>query len=135
MEVVGRKMYRMTLSLKPANRENPANPNTHAALAIESIAIHESEFIGRASPTVIAFNPWMNAIIGGRGIGKSTTVDMCRNTLRREGDLDVHKRSETRSLRDLFERRMSVLASRQAEGLANPASLTTRQSTKHRLRT
>ena len=104
-------------SLKPANRENPGNPNTHAALAIESIAIHEGKFIGRASPTVIAFNPWMNAIIGGRGTGKSTIVDFCRKTLRREGDLDVHKRSEERSLRDLFERRMSVPASRQAEGL------------------
>ena len=104
-------------SLEPADRENPGNPNTHAALAIESIAIHEGKFIGRASPTVIAFNPWMNAIIGGRGTGKSTIVDFCRKTLRREGDLDVRDRSQERSLRDLFERRTSVPASRQAEGL------------------
>ena len=104
-------------SLKPAISQDPGNPNDHAALAIESIAVHKGKFIGRQSPTRVAFNPWLNAIIGGRGTGKSTLIDFCRKTLRREAELDGSDRSEEGSLRALFDRRMRVPASRLEEGL------------------
>ena len=104
-------------SLKPAVREMPGNPNTHAALAIESITVHKAKFMGRTSPATVAFNPWLNAIIGGRGTGKSTLIDFCRKTLRREAELDGSDRSEEGSLRALFERRMRVPATRLEEGL------------------
>lgn len=104
-------------SLKPAGRETPGNPNVHAALAIESITVHQGKFIGRTSPTEVTFNPWLNAIIGGRGTGKSTLVDFCRKTFRREAELDGSDRSEEGSLRAIFERRMHVPASRREEGL------------------
>ena len=104
-------------SFMPAVREMPGNPNTHAALAIESIAVHKAKFMGRTPPTTVAFNPWLNAIIGGRGTGKSTLIDFCRKTLRREAELDGSDRSEEGSLRALFERRMRVPASRREEGL------------------
>ncbi len=104
-------------SLKPAKRNSPGNPNTHATLAIESITVHEGKFIGRSSPTTVKFNPWLNAIIGGRGTGKSTLIDFCRQTLRREADLDSSDRGEEGSLRTLFDRRMRVPPSRRDEGL------------------
>ena len=104
-------------SLIPAVREAPGNPNTHAALAIESITVHRGQFIGRPSPVTVSFNPWLNAIIGGRGTGKSTLIDFCRMTLRREAELDHSDRSEEGSLRALFDRRMRVPAPRMKDGL------------------
>ncbi|MFP3581230.1 hypothetical protein SB659_16790 [Arthrobacter sp. SIMBA_036] len=37
--------------------------------------------------TTLDFNPWLNAIIGGRGVGKSTAVEFLRLTLDRVSDL------------------------------------------------
>ena len=104
-------------SLKTAVRKSPGNPNAHAALAIESITVEKARFIGRQSPVTVAFNPWLNAMIGGRGTGKSTLIDFCRKALRREAELDGSERSEEGSLRTLFDRRMRVPASRRDEGL------------------
>ena len=103
-------------SLKPALRNSPGNPNTHAALALESIIVHRGKFIGRQTPIKVEFNPWLNAIIGGRGTGKSTLVDLCRKALRREAELDSST-GEEGSLRSLFDRRMRVPASHREEGL------------------
>ena len=104
-------------SLKPAVWEKPGNPNTYAALALESITVHAGKFMGRKEPITVQFNPWLNAIIGGRGTGKSTLIDFCRKTLRREAELDDSNSSEEGSLRRLFDRRMRVPPSRREEGL------------------
>ena len=104
-------------SLKPAVREAPGYPNSHAALAIERIVVQQARFIGRQSQVTVAFNPWLNAMIGGRGTGKSTLIDFCRKALRREAELDGSDRSEEGSLRSLFDRRMRVPESRRDEGL------------------
>ena len=104
-------------SLKPARSEDAANPNSHANQAIESITIHKGKLIGRNAPTKVCFNPWLNAIIGGRGTGKSTLVDFCRRALKRDGELDGAASSREESLRDVFDRRMRVPASRADEGL------------------
>lgn len=93
------------------------NPNVHADLAIESITVNKGKFIGRSEPITVEFNPWLNAIIGGRGTGKSTLIDFCRKTLRREAELDRSDSSEEGSLRSLFDRRMRVSPSRREEGL------------------
>ncbi len=93
------------------------DPNVHADLAIESITVDKGKFIGRSEPITVEFNPWLNAIIGGRGTGKSTLIDFCRKTLRREAELDRSDSSEEGSLRSLFELRMRVSPSRREEGL------------------
>ena len=93
------------------------DPNVHADLAIESITVDKGKFIGRSEPITVEFNPWLNAIIGGRGTGKSTLIDFCRKTLRREAELDRSDSSEEGSLRSLFDRRMRVSPSRRVEGL------------------
>ena len=104
-------------SLKPASRKEPGNPNVHAALALESITVRKGKFMGLRDPITVKFNPWLNTIIGGRGTGKSTLIDFCRKTLRREAELDSSDGSEEGSLRSLFDRRMRVPPSRREEGL------------------
>lgn len=107
-------------SLRRAEASNPGTPNKHADLAIESIAISHAKYLGRsnsgatANPLTVAFNPWLNAVIGGRGTGKSTIVDLCRQTMRREHELNDSGES---SLASAFQKRMQVGAERQSEGL------------------
>lgn len=97
-------------SIEMAAGESPGDPNGRRGdLAIEWIRVEGGRFIGRPNPLVVRFNPWLNAIIGGRGTGKSTLVDFCRKALRREAELDRSgDRGEEGSLRQLFERRMRV---------------------------
>jgi DNA repair ATPase RecN len=110
-------------SLKPAERATPGDPNKHADYAIESITVRQAKYMGRwkepdpPNPLIVEFNPWLNALIGSRGTGKSTLVDLCRTTLRRESELNGG--GET-SLRTAFDKRMRIPASRLEEGLLTP---------------
>ncbi len=54
---------------------------------IESIAVQGARFMGRRQPAVFACNPYFNALIGGRGTGKSTVVHALRLAYRREKEL------------------------------------------------
>ena len=110
-------------SLKPVTRAEPGNPNTHADLAIESVSVNSAKYIGQSDRMTVEFSPWLNAIIGGRGTGKSTLVDLCRKTLRRESELDDREGGEEGPLREYFDRRMSVPASRRGEGLLTDETL------------
>ncbi len=107
-------------SLRPADKSDAGDPNRHADLAIESITVHQAKYLGRSnpgdepSPLIVCFNPWLNALIGGRGTGKSTLVDLCRVALRRENELSP---AEDAGLRAAFDKRMRVPANRHAEGL------------------
>ena len=66
--------------------EGPA-PDQHSTALIESISISESRYIGRGQAIEIAFNPWLNAIIGGRGTGKSSFLELARWVLNRRHEL------------------------------------------------
>jgi len=63
------------------------DPNRHAPLVLESIEVAGARFVGRESPFRLDLNPWLNAIVGGRGSGKSTLVEFLRLALRREGEI------------------------------------------------
>ena len=63
------------------------DPNDHAPLALESIEISQARYLGRSQKFVMGLNPWLNAVIGGRGTGKSTVVEFLRIALRRENEL------------------------------------------------
>ena len=65
----------------------PQDPNSHADLIIKSISVSEAKFAGRGSALNAEFSPWMTSIIGGRGTGKSTLVEMMRLCLRREREV------------------------------------------------
>lgn len=103
-------------SLRPAHREQPGDPNRHADLVIEGVTVREAKHMGRSEPLEFRFNPWLNTIIGGRGTGKSTLLDFCRKTLRRDSELDGT------ALRETFDRRLRAYASRRDEGLLTEAT-------------
>ena len=103
-------------SSRSVQRWTVPDPNTRfASDAVESITVANAKYIGRPTPMTFHFNPWLNAIIGSRGTGKSTLVDFFRQTLRREGDLP-------KSLRNSFDRRLRVPDSRGADGLLTPST-------------
>ncbi|HAG79043.1 MAG: chromosome segregation protein SMC [Pseudomonas sp.] len=57
---------------------------------IESIEIRDARYMGRGrTPTSLPLNPYFNALIGGRGTGKSTTVHALRLAYRREKELSL----------------------------------------------
>ena len=104
-------------SLIPSTSVDNEDPNNHADLAIETITVKQAKYFGRQSPMQIRFNPWLNAIIGARGTGKSSLVDFVRKTLCRDTELDGGDGAEDGPLRQLFDRRMSLPASRQYDSL------------------
>ncbi|MFV1975077.1 MAG: TrlF family AAA-like ATPase [Candidatus Scalindua sp.] len=64
------------------------NPNEeHGRFIIEELSVEKAKYIGRNKPFKCQFNPWLNTIIGGRGTGKSTLLELLRLTLRREKEL------------------------------------------------
>ncbi len=105
-------------SLIPSQSLGSKDPNIrHANMAIESITVRDAKLIGRGKPTTVSLNPWFNAVIGGRGTGKSTLVDFCRKLLRRDEELDSTVQDEEGSLRHQFNQRMRVPGSRLDQGL------------------
>ena len=54
---------------------------------IESIEIADARYMGRGRPAKFEFNPWLNALIGGRGTGKSTVIHLLRLAARRKEEL------------------------------------------------
>ena len=110
-------------SVRAADKTNPGDPNRHADYAIHSITVRQAKYMGRwkatnpPNPLTVEFNPWLNAVIGGRGTGKSTLVDLSRKAFRRDGELSAG--GET-SLRAAYDKRMRVPAGRNDEGLLTP---------------
>lgn len=74
--------------------EDLGNPNQYASQVIESITIRDAQYAGRVDPLEACFSPWMTAIVGGRGTGKSTVVEMLRLALRRQDDLPEEIQSD-----------------------------------------
>jgi len=94
-----------------------ADLNKHGRNVIESITVRKAKYMGRSEDFVLRLNPWLNAIIGGRGTGKSTLVEFMRLALRRERELPE-------SLRKEFKKYQDVCRSRGDEGLLTQDSAT-----------
>ena len=96
--------------------DQPAgDPNKHAEFALESLEITEARYMGRQQPFTIGLNPWLNAIIGGRGTGKSTLVELLRLVLRRDNELPDDLRPE-------FDKYSRVYPNREDGGLLTSES-------------
>ncbi|HFD80329.1 MAG TPA: hypothetical protein ENK05_08075 [Gammaproteobacteria bacterium] len=67
--------------------EVAGNPNDHARLYIEQIEIRNLKHVGRVNPLKVTFSPWLSSLIGGRGTGKSTVIELLRLALRRGTEL------------------------------------------------
>ena len=96
--------------LSTCRSNTDADPNSHGRLVIEEMAIKDARYAGRGpGPLLPRFSPWMTTLIGGRGTGKSTILEMVRLSTQREDELP-------RELREEFERFARVPASRRERG-------------------
>lgn len=86
------------------------DPNTHGQLDIESIVVDDAKYLGRGQSFSCQLNPWLNTIIGGRGTGKSTSLEFLRIALKRKGEIP-------RNLEKEFTKYSQTSGSRQDEGL------------------
>lgn len=79
---------------------------------IESIEIRDARYMGRGrQPAKLPLNPYFNALIGGRGTGKSTVVHALRLAYRREKELSANSEAG-----QTFNRFDKVAKSRTDEG-------------------
>jgi energy-coupling factor transporter ATP-binding protein EcfA2 len=91
------------------------DPNTHGQLAIESIVVNDAKYLGRGQSFSCQLNPWLNTIIGGRGTGKSTSLEFLRIALKRKGEIP-------KSLEKEFTKYSQTSSDRQDEGLLKDAT-------------
>jgi ABC-type Mn2+/Zn2+ transport system ATPase subunit len=100
-------------SIRRSDDSEPFDPFQLQDHFIESVEISDARYMGRGQPQRLEFHPWFNALIGGRGTGKSTVIHALRLAYRREGDLRaLPEESEARST---FERFVNVPQSRNDE--------------------
>jgi energy-coupling factor transporter ATP-binding protein EcfA2 len=79
------------------------DPNQHPENVIESIQISQARYMGHSHPEILQFSPWLNAIVGGRGTGKSTVVHFLRAALHRDDEIQrLDERSLPRATYDDF---------------------------------
>jgi hypothetical protein len=80
---------------------------------VETLTIKDARVMGRGQSheVVVRFSPWFNAILGGRGTGKSTIVHALRLAFRREDELP----QDTDPAR-VFQSFKQVAASRESTG-------------------
>ena len=97
------------LSLKRSDHFG-GDPNAHGQLAIESIVIDNAKYLGSGKPFSCQLNPWLNTIIGGRGTGKSTSLEFLRIALKRKEEIP-------KSLEKEFTKYSQTSSNRQDEGL------------------
>jgi hypothetical protein len=67
--------------------EGPFEPFRTPAHFITGIEVESARFMGNGQPERLALTPYYNALIGGRGTGKSTVVHATRLAFRRDDDL------------------------------------------------
>lgn len=103
------------------------DPNRHGDMVIESIEVRDARYMGRSRTFKVEFNPWLNAIIGGRGTGKSTIVEFLRVALHRKDELPG-------ALAEDFGKYGSVYKSRDDDGLLTEESRFTVTYRKNRTR-
>ena len=83
--------------------EHPEDPDRqHAGSWLESIEVAGARYIGRKEPFEAGFNPWLNAVIGGRGTGKSSLVECLRSALRRQDELQDELKAEFEKYADVY---------------------------------
>nr|WP_242464590.1 AAA family ATPase [Halorhodospira abdelmalekii] len=92
-------------SIRRSDDPERFDPNTLPENFIESVAVDDARYMGRGQSETLSFSPWFNALVGGRGTGKSTIVHALRLALRRENELQVLEQgSEPRRTFEKFNR-------------------------------
>lgn len=103
------------VSIRRSDDQGPAfSPFNTPDHFVECVETTNARFMGRESPERLEFSPWFNALVGGRGTGKSTIVHFLRLAYRREGELI--RLGEIESVAKTFERFNHVPKSRDDYG-------------------
>lgn len=92
-------------SIRRSDEREPFHPFALPKHFIEAIQIDDARYMGHGAPTRLDFSPWLNALVGGRGTGKSTVIHTLRLAARRERELEnLEDRSEPRLIFERFNR-------------------------------
>ena len=92
-------------SIRRSDDAPPFNPAALPEHFVERIKIVDAQYMGQGQPAKLEFSPWLNALVGGRGTGKSTVVHALRLASRREAELqNLDERSEPRTTFERFNR-------------------------------
>jgi energy-coupling factor transporter ATP-binding protein EcfA2 len=77
------------VSIRRSDDNSPFDPFEVAEDLVESIDISNARYMGRGTDSLenVSFSPWLNALIGGRGSGKSTILQLLRLAMRRDDEL------------------------------------------------
>ena len=67
--------------------ENDFDPYRTPEHHIESVTIRNCRYMGLGDSGVLRFSPLLNAIVGGRGTGKSTVIHALRLAMNRDGEI------------------------------------------------
>ncbi len=101
-------------SIRRSDDDGAFDPSAVPRHFVESIQIDDARYMGRGRSAELRFSPMLNAIVGGRGTGKSTVVHALRLAAKRERDiLDLKEDSIPRYT---FERFNRVYRSRVDDG-------------------
>lgn len=85
------------------HKQGETDPGPNSPFFIERIAISGTKFIGRRQPQEIKLNPSFNAIIGGRGTGKSSILELIRTATKRGAVFSREESDYARNYRDLIQ--------------------------------
>ncbi len=83
------------------NRDTNTDPNRRVKFFLEKLEVFRAKHIGHSKPLTCRFSPFLNAIIGGRGTGKSTLLEFMRLVFRRENDIPDELVKESRQYFDV----------------------------------
>ena len=101
-------------SIRRSDEDDPFDPFALPDHFIEAVEISDARYMGRGTSARLEFNPWLNALVGGRGTGKSTVVHALRLAMRRRDELSrLDEASPARVTFNAFDR---VAADRPARG-------------------
>lgn len=92
-------------SIRRSDDSRPFDPFGLPEHFVEAFEIEDAQYMGRGDSAKLSFSPWLNALVGGRGTGKSTVIHGIRLASRREQELaNFEENSEPRLIFDQFNR-------------------------------
>ena len=74
-------------SIRRSDEPESFEPFASPRHCVEAIEVADARYMGRGRTTRLTFSPWLNALVGGRGTGKSTVIHALRLAVRREQEL------------------------------------------------
>ena len=104
-------------SVRRSDEPEPFEPFASPKHCVEAIEVTNARYMGRGRSALLTFSPWLNALVGGRGTGKSTVIHALRLAARRAQELAQLDRSS--GPRVTFERFNRVPSSRLDKGGLN----------------